>query len=527
MLTYVDFHTADVSVLLRPYKQSFPELSTSSNWHHAARGSILDGDIKDGIFYGVGTDGLLYQQPLKSMSTSSHWKQATSRGGVISIAIHESTNLLYGANGGGSLYKIPLNNLAGNGWVHVPHNGKCYHITISGDDIYCRGSSKAVWYQKLTTLTASSSWKKVARGDVMSVYVPKAAAKALDFEETDFEMGPDYTSYIYATGTDHTVFRQPLQGLSTAGTWQHVGKGSIISLVADGEVLIGIGTDKQPYKQSFPELSTSSDWHHAARGSILDGDIKDGIFYGVGTNGLLYQQPLKSMSTSSHWQQATSRTFSIRVTSADMDVYFCFGGERPRKGGERFAKGEKSAKDSRKVRERIRFWLVASDINAYNARGGVISIAIHEPTNLLYGVNGQGSLYKIPLNNLAGNGWVHVPHNGKCYHITISGDDIYCRGSAKAVWHQKISLLTATSSWTKVAKGPVTSVFVPKGKICSGTLIEKTDDWACDKITGVKKCKSHYERSGTSDTYMQCSPSRAIPGSKIINCLATTICSPP
>ena len=56
MLTYVDFHTADVSVLLRPYKQSFPELSTSSNWHHAARGSILDGDIKDGIFYGVGTD---------------------------------------------------------------------------------------------------------------------------------------------------------------------------------------------------------------------------------------------------------------------------------------------------------------------------------------------------------------------------------------------------------------------------------------------------------------------------------------
>ena len=37
---------------------------------------------------------------------------------------------------------------------------------------------------------------------------------------------------------------------------------------------------------------------------------------------------------------------------------------------------------------------------------------------------------------------------------------------------------------------------------------------ACDKITGVKKCKSHYERSGTSDTYMQCSPSRAIPGNK-------------
>ena len=38
---------------------------------------------------------------------------------------------------------------------------------------------------------------------------------------------------------------------------------------------------------------------------------------------------------------------------------------------------------------------------ANNARGGVISIAIHEPTNLLYGVNGQGSLYKIPLRSLA------------------------------------------------------------------------------------------------------------------------------
>ena len=29
----------------------------------------------------------------------------------------------------------------------------------------------------------------------------------------------------------------------------------------------------------------------------------------------------------------------IRVTSADMDVYFCCSGERPRKGSERFAKG--------------------------------------------------------------------------------------------------------------------------------------------------------------------------------------------
>ena len=33
------------------------------------------------------------------------------------------------------------------------------------------------------------------------------------------------------------------------------------------------------------------------------------------------------------------KTFSIRVTSADMDVYFCCSGERPRKGSERLAKG--------------------------------------------------------------------------------------------------------------------------------------------------------------------------------------------
>eukprot|EP00435_Cladocopium_sp_Y103_P046058 s1479_g13.t1 len=325
------------------------------------------------------------------MSTSSHWKSGTTRPvwsetscmSLCSIAIHEPTNLLYGVNRHGNLYKIPLNNLAGNGWVHVPHNGKCYHITISGDDIYCRGSSKAVWYQKITTLTASSSWKKVARGSVMSVYVPKAAAKDLEVEETDFEMGPDFTSYIYATGTNYNVYRQPLLGLSTAGTWQHVGKGSVISLLADGELLIGLGTDKRPYKQDFPELSTSSNWHHAARGSIIDGDTKDGIFYGVGTNGLIYQQPLKSMSTSSHWKSGTTRP-------------------------------------------------VWSETSC--------------------------------MNNLAGNGWVHVPHNGKCYHITISGDDIYCRGSAKAVWHQKVSLLTATSSWKKVAAGSVMSVYVPKAE---------------------------------------------------------------
>lgn len=41
----------------------------------------------------------------------------------------------------------PRDNLAGNGWVHVPHNGKCYHITISGRLTYnstymCGGESK-------------------------------------------------------------------------------------------------------------------------------------------------------------------------------------------------------------------------------------------------------------------------------------------------------------------------------------------------------------------------------------------------
>ena len=35
----------------------------------------------------------------------------------------------------------------------------------------------------------------------------------------------------------------------------------------------------------------------------------------------------------------TQDSKSIRVTSADMDVYFCCSGERPRQGGERFAKG--------------------------------------------------------------------------------------------------------------------------------------------------------------------------------------------
>jgi len=49
----------------------------------------------------------------KHLQTIHHGCRAdNARGGVISIAIHESTNLLYGANGGGSLYKIPLRSLA-------------------------------------------------------------------------------------------------------------------------------------------------------------------------------------------------------------------------------------------------------------------------------------------------------------------------------------------------------------------------------------------------------------------------------
>ena len=42
-------------------------------------------------------------------------------------------------------------------------------------------------------------------------------------------------------------------------------------------------------------------------------------------------------------QKNPCKTFSIRVTSADMDVCFCCSGERHRKGGKRFAKGLNTA----------------------------------------------------------------------------------------------------------------------------------------------------------------------------------------
>ena len=44
------------SSLLRLYCQDFTKFSTGSHWKHCGRGSVLDGDTKDGVLYGVGTE---------------------------------------------------------------------------------------------------------------------------------------------------------------------------------------------------------------------------------------------------------------------------------------------------------------------------------------------------------------------------------------------------------------------------------------------------------------------------------------
>jgi hypothetical protein len=47
---------------------------------------VVDDGTETGFCISVAAqNGLLYQQPLKSMSTSSHWQQATSRPGLWSL----------------------------------------------------------------------------------------------------------------------------------------------------------------------------------------------------------------------------------------------------------------------------------------------------------------------------------------------------------------------------------------------------------------------------------------------------------
>ncbi|CAK8992105.1 Hypothetical protein (Fragment) [Durusdinium trenchii] len=282
------------------------------------------------------------------------------------------------------------------------------------------------------------------------------------------EMAEDAQKYIYITGTDHNIYRQPLAGLSPSTNWELVGSPAVISLISAKDYFIGVGTDKKLYGQPFSLLKTMSKWVKAplARGDILDGDTVDDTFYGVGTNGLIYSQSISGMHASSHWSQATSS-------------------------------------------------------------GHVSSIAIHPGSNFLYGANRDGAIYKIPANNLGANGWLLVQDKADCFHISISGDDIYCRTAAKEINHQKVSTLTASSTWTKIAKGAAVSVMVPQVTLCQGELLsEQDDDFACDKITSAEKCAKRYERSGKSDVYLQCVPSAAGKGSAIINCLAREHCVP-
>ena len=46
------------------------------------------------------------------------------------------------------------------------------------------------------------------------------------------------------------------------------------------------------------------------------------------------------------------------------------------------------------------------------------------------------------------------------------------------------------------------------------SILESVRTKACDKITDAETCKTKYERSGKTDTYLQCVPSPATPGDK-------------
>eukprot|EP00435_Cladocopium_sp_Y103_P044173 s1479_g12.t1 len=110
------------------------------------------------------------------------------------------------------------------------------------------------------TMVAMARWMAFATmfTNSLAIVLKSDNLEETDLEETNFAMGEDFAEYIYATGTNNHVYRQPLKGLSTAGHWKHVGKGSVISLIADGELLIGIGTNKKPYKQDFPAITVCS-----------------------------------------------------------------------------------------------------------------------------------------------------------------------------------------------------------------------------------------------------------------------------
>lgn len=272
--------------------------------------------------------------------------------------------------------------------------------------------------------------------------------------------------FIYITKSDHKVYKQELSKMSLNSPWIEAGQGPLLALVVYKDGFFGIGTDHKIYRQSFAMLSTSSKWKPVGKGPLVAGDAVDDTFYGVGTDGLIYSQQISSMSPETDWTKVVGKAHEHHI----------------------------------------------------------VSIAIHKASDTMYAVTGDdGKLWKMTLSDL-GSDWANVPQKGACFYISIRGDYIYCRGTHKQIWRQKLTSLTATSSWSRISSAGAESVLVPKMKKCRGTLLEKKgDDIACDSIKDGT-CGNFYEKAGHTDVYFQCQRSRASPASELEQCLAQEHC---
>lgn len=153
------------------YKQVLSTAGLDTDlWQLTSLAAVEAIDIYGDAIYAVGTDRSIWKQPLGNMTATSPWIRS-SRGAVVSIAIHGAADAMYGVGVDMAVYKQPLTNMTTETQWTPASKGSVERIAIYEDTIYGVAYDKRIWKQTLTSMSVDTEWVVASRDSVSDLAI--------------------------------------------------------------------------------------------------------------------------------------------------------------------------------------------------------------------------------------------------------------------------------------------------------------------------------------------------------------------
>eukprot|EP00931_Biecheleriopsis_adriatica_P004021 TRINITY_DN105755_c0_g1_i1.p1 TRINITY_DN105755_c0_g1~~TRINITY_DN105755_c0_g1_i1.p1 ORF type:complete len:550 (-),score=66.18 TRINITY_DN105755_c0_g1_i1:6-1565(-) len=151
-------------------------------------------------------------------------------------------------------------------------------------EVYATGSDHCIWKQNLKSMNASSAWTKTSKGDVMAVAIQG--------------------NWIFGVGMNHHLYKQKLSTMTTKSAWTKCSGGEGVDTHAEekarltkASVIHSYGSDVMTKSPGVKAICVFDGGYGRAASELGSYWI-----YGVGTDGQIYHQKGSEMTTSSQWK---------------------------------------------------------------------------------------------------------------------------------------------------------------------------------------------------------------------------------